>query len=1161
MASRSQSEIVQKLASLQAEFKRTLPNKVAEIEQLWNSVVADEAKHSAITDCHRMSHNLVGSGGTFGAIVVTTAARELEQVLGLLVNESDIPAERKSAVTKIILKLKNVSASWQPSVIPFIQPFEEKNQARHKGDVIYLAEDDELLAAELITHLEQLGYIVKHFIELDDFAKAFKKKIPSAVIMGIMFKEGDITCAEIISQLKKNVADLPPIIFISVRNDIEARLAAANAGAQRYFTKPVDFKKLSHALHGLVELSTNKPFRVLFVDDQKSLLNFYNTVLTGAGMEVITLSNPLECLDLLEEFKPDVIVLDVYMPECTGPELAQVIRQDDNWAITPIMFLSSESDLDAQLDAMNLGGESFMLKPVTAEHLISAVSIKAKRSRWAHQINNDLQVALREGEFQLITSNQHDIVSTADVTGRIISVNDKFIEISGYSREELIGQNHRLLKSSHHSDAFYKNMWQTISRGHVWHGKICNLKKNGDEYWVESTIVPFLDEKGKPYKYVSARTDVTSVIQSEERLERSQEFANIGTWDWNIENGNLFWSERIWPLFGYKKEVTETTYDNFMAAIHPDDRQSVSDAVTNCVEKGAAYNIEHRVVWSDGSIHWLHERGDVERNKNGKPLHMLGVVQDITVRKQASIALVERDRQLQEAHSMAHIGNWQANFVTNELNWSDEIFHIFGYEPGSIEISVDIFRAAVHPDDLNAVLESEKRSEETGVHDVVHRIVRPDGVIRHVHELAKAELDSENNVIRLSGTVQDITVSVEAQQALIQAREEAEDANRAKSQFLSSMSHELRTPMNAIIGFGQLLKMEMDPPLTESQEENVTEIVKAGEHLLQLINQVLDLARIEAGHIDLSIETVALGEIVSASLQLMMPLAQRRGIEITITQNGEGVSLAALLTQEHAVKADRTRLKQILLNLLSNAVKYNNENGTITISCDFSKNNLARISISDTGEGLTLEQQGKLFKAFNRLEAGKSDVEGTGIGLVITKNIVELMGGNIGVDSEVGKGSTFWFELPCDNLRSEQKIKNNNNSMPSALSASENEYTVLYIEDNPANLRLVSRLLGRLNNIHMWSAHEPLLGLELAAEHKPDLILLDINLPGMDGFEVLKILRQQETTRNTPVIAISANAIPSDIKKGMDAGFDDYVTKPININDFLHSVNNVLLEL
>lgn len=1159
MARSNQSDVKKQLAALQLAFKLSLPAKSSTIEQLWEDICQSRNAETALSELHRTVHSLSGSGGTFGAISISLAARELEQRIKLLLSDPEqvtsVTSEISKQLNTLISQLRQACENWTPSDIPYIQPIEDNGP--RIGNLIYLVDDDELLAADLITKLESFDYKVKYFASILDFESACKIEMPVAIIMDMIFSHSDVAGADVIQKLKSEVDSCPPVIFISVRKDVDARLAAARAGASRYFCKPLDVKKLCLTLEGLTSRTTMKPYRVLIVDDDETLLQYHATVLQDAHMEVKSLSEPLQVLETMVEFDPDIIISDVYMPNCSGPELAQVIRQDDAWALTPIMFLSTESNLDRQLSAMNLGGDDFLVKPVEAGHLVSAVIARAKRARWTKRLNSDLSASLRESAHQTVTMDQHDIVSSANVAGVITSVNDKLCEISGYSSDELIGQNHRMLKSSHHPASFYKDMWNTISSGQVWHGRICNLNKNGDEYWVESTIVPFLDELGKPYKYVSARTDVTQVIQSEARLERSQRFANIGTWDWNIKTGKIFWSERIWSLFGYDKDQTDTTYDNFMAAIHEDDRTLVSDAVTKCVESGEEYNIEHRVVWPDGNVRWLHESGDVVRDKDGQSLHMLGVVQDITLRKKTEMNLADNERQLLSAQSMASVGNWQADLTNGELVWSDEIYRIFGYAPGSFKPSVEAFHQAIHPDDLIMVRESEKKAETTGHHDVEHRILQPDGTVRYVHELAEAEIDEEGHLIKMSGTVQDITERKLAEQSIVHAREEAETANRAKSQFLSSMSHELRTPMNAIMGFGQLLNIEIEQPLTDDQKENVNEILKASDHLLELINQVLDLSKIEAGRIDLSIEDVSLGEAIIQSLQLILPLAEKRGISIKLYSGDKEINLEELYQDKVVVRADFTRTKQVIINFLSNAVKYNSEKGTITIKCKQKANNI-RISVTDTGQGLDEEEQKKLFTAFNRLGAENTDIEGTGIGLVITKNIVDLMGGQLGVESDVGVGSTFWFELPCGSETISDVAKDNNSISEDSLALSESKHTVLYIEDNPANLRLVSQLLGRIPNIHMWSAHEPVLGLELADEYNPDLILLDINLPGMDGFEVLELLRQSDKTRNTPVIAISANAMPKDIERGFVAGFDDYITKPINIQKLLSAVDDRL---
>jgi len=1038
MVATNTTDISKKLKALQLSFKHQLDGRLEEINKLWEEFNLDNSDSRVFNELYRMIHSLAGSGGAFGAVAVSTDASECEQVFKELIDPVGcilpLSSELQQQINDLFIQLKQSADAWDPSDIPCIQSPDITEQT--EGNLIYLAEDDELFAADLVARLEYANYRIKHFVSLSDFEMACINEKPSVVIMDIVFSEGDIAGAEVIGNLKSMIEDCPPVIFISVRQDIEARLAAARAGANRYFCKPLDYRKLISTLDGLTARVASQPYRVLLVDDDEMLLTYYETIVRDAGMDVVTVSQPLKSLEVLSEFKPDVIVMDMYMPGCSGAELAQVIRQDDTWAMMPIMFLSTETDISRQLTVMNLGGDDFLIKPVVPDHLVASIVARAQRARRTNQIYKDMKNVVRESEFQLVTMDQHDIVSTTDITGKITNVNNRFCDISGYSRAELVGQNHRILKSGMHPSSFYDELWKTISSGKVWHGTICNCKKDGGEYWVESTIVPFLDERGKPYKYVSARTDVTALRQGEERLNRSQEFANIGTWDWDIMTGMLYWSDRIWPLFGYEKEVTETTYDNFLAALHPDDKNMVVDAVNNCIENGVDYNIEHRVVWPDGSVHWVHESGDVVRNTMGKPLHMLGVVQDISKRKQT-------------------------------------------------------------------------------------------------------------------------------EQAMIDARNEAEAANRAKSQFLSSMSHELRTPMNAILGFSQLLKMESDKALTVSQSENVDEIYKAGSHLLTLINEVLDLAKIEAGRIDLVIEKVDFVSIIVEALQLIMPLAQKRNIEIVIINNGVEISIDQLLTQHNSVRADRIRLKQVLINLLSNAVKYNIENGKIVIACHYAANNLTRIAISDTGPGLDRKQQGNLFKAFERMGAEHSEVEGTGVGLVITKSIVELMGGRIGVDSQQGEGSTFWVELPTDDTGQMQKNATCGVDVESLATNNRQDYdyTVLYIEDNPVNLRLVNQLLARRVNINLLNAHEPLLGIDLAIEYKPDLILLDINLPGMNGYDVFKLLRGHEITHHIPVIAISANTMQRDIENGLEAGFDDYITKPIDVDVLLKAVDLKLFKV
>ncbi|MEQ1659605.1 MAG: ATP-binding protein, partial [Hylemonella sp.] len=367
----------------------------------------------------------------------------------------------------------------------------------------------------------------------------------------------------------------------------------------------------------------------------------------------------------------------------------------------------------------------------------------------------------------------------------------------------------------------------------------------------------------------------------------------------------------------------------------------------------------------------------------------------------------------------------------------------------------------------------------------------------------------------------------------------------ATSEVLSRMSHELRTPLNAILGFAQLLQLPDDHPLSAQQAGNVREIHHAGELLLGLVNEVLDLARIESGRLEISLGPVALCAEIERCAAQIEPAARARGIQPTL-------QLQAPCT----VLADPQRLRQVLLNLLSNAVKYNRECGRIEVECAPAAQQRVRVSVRDSGPGLSVEQQARLFRPFERLESAYEGIEGAGIGLALAKQLVEGMQGRIGVDSVPGEGSCFWFELPLATVAAPDDT-----SAPAAdvtASPPGGKRTVLYVEDSPANLRLVQKILSKRADIELLVANNAEDGLVLAGRVRPALILLDLNLPGMDGFEALQRLRADPATRAIPVIAVSANAMKRDIERGRAAGFQDYLVKPINVRDLFATIDTHL---
>jgi signal transduction histidine kinase/ActR/RegA family two-component response regulator len=428
-------------------------------------------------------------------------------------------------------------------------------------------------------------------------------------------------------------------------------------------------------------------------------------------------------------------------------------------------------------------------------------------------------------------------------------------------------------------------------------------------------------------------------------------------------------------------------------------------------------------------------------------------------------------------------------------------------------------------------------------------------MLTEIEQRTLAVEGSKQEVMRLNEgleqRVQERTMQLElANSELELAIEEARNANQAKSAFLSSMSHELRTPLNAILGFAQILAADNLPTTPEQKKEFAGHILKSGRHLLTLINEILDLARVEAGALTLSMEPVSLAEVLAECRTMIEPLAAARGIRVEFPEHAEAL-----------VQADHTRLKQVLLNLLSNAVKYNREGGTVTLACEACGPDRLRLSVRDTGMGLRPDQVAALFQPFNRLGQENGLQEGTGIGLVFTKRLVELMKGEIGVTSSPGVGSTFWIELsaaaPLAQLAT-PVAPDPAHAAPAPPGAGPR--LILYIEDNPANLRLVQEIVGFRADLRLLSAPDGHAGLALAHTHRPAIILMDLNLPGMGGFEVLAQLRRDPHTAHIPVIALTANAMPRDIERGLSAGFARYLTKPIDIEQFNEAIDGVLAQ-
>ena len=425
--------------------------------------------------------------------------------------------------------------------------------------------------------------------------------------------------------------------------------------------------------------------------------------------------------------------------------------------------------------------------------------------------------------------------------------------------------------------------------------------------------------------------------------------------------------------------------------------------------------------------------------------------------------------------------------------------------------------------------------------------VRKDGTTYWANVVFTAIRDKAGNLRGFAKLVRDLTARRRVDTEIANARAATEKANLANAEFLSGMSHELRTSLNAILGFAQLMQFETPSP-TPSQKESIAKILQAGWYLMELISEILDLAMIQSGRLSWSIEPMSLAEVMIECQAAIEPQAQKGGIRMTFPA----------IDADCFIKADRTRVKQVLMNLFSNAVKYNQVGGSVVIACSVSAPQRIRVSVTDTGAGLSAEKLLQLFRPFSRVGQETSADAGAGIGLVVTKRLVELMGGTIGVTSNVGEGSEFWIELiaatapqliEADPAVSQPLLKNRNAA---------SLRTILYVEDNPANLQLVEQIIARRTDLRLLSARNGTLGIELARAARPDVILMDINLPGMSGIKAMQILHEDTATAHIPIVALSANAIPRDIERGLEAGFFRYLTKPIRVNEFMDTLDLAL---
>lgn len=756
-----------KLDELQAQFLNELPNKIKDLHTHWKIVRNQNWSNDSNEAFCFVMHGLIGTAGTFGFNDISSAARQLESLIKTVAKQGVPPnQEEVEIIEKIFLTLCNAM---------MCNPDKSKTSLTVSDDEakdikILIIDDDPKIVNLLACHLQLHGFkteTLTHPATLMSVVKLFE---PSLILMDMAFPESDMAGAAAIEVLRDN-NDLTPVIFISAHADMASQLHAIQTGAYSYLTKPIDLNRLISNIKSACNIKPDLPYRVLLIDDDINVAELHKKALNSDGMNTLILSDPMQTLNKINEFKPELILLDMHMPECSGIEVAVIIRQNSEHDEIPIIFLSAEQDVSLRMLAIKCGSDDFISKPVNLDYLKRAVQARIEKSR----------------------------------------------------------------------------------------------------------------------------------------------------------------------------KLSET-----------------------------------------------------------------------------------RD--------------------TNQT---------------------------------------------------------------HIDKL-------------------------------IEGKKLAEHANTAKSEFISKMSHELRTPLNSILGYTQLLELDHDGTLTEQQQQGVKYILSSGWHLLALINDILDISKIEAGHLSLVNSEINLHQVVEKSIEMNSKLANDRNISIAFNNECDTKMM---------VYADATRLQQVIVNILSNAIKFNVDDGKIKVTVHAGDNDTCKVIITDTGQGLPEDKINNLFTPFNRLGLEDSQVEGNGIGLALSSQLIELMEGDIGAYNNEGDGASFWFSL-------KQYTQDENSSNEDGNTSRIKK--ILYIEESDMEIELVRQSLITHRNVELFTARDAESALNIAAKITPDLILLDIELSSMDGLTMLNALRTKSHLKETPICALSSQDIPTEQQSLKENQFCCYFSKPYDIAELLKSIDNLL---
>jgi PAS domain S-box-containing protein len=827
--------------------------------------------------------------------------------------------------------------------------------------------------------------------------------------------------------------------------------------------------------------------------------------------------------------------------------------------------------IDGQGDIV---GISQTLRDITAQQDAELRIIKSNESlelKVAERTTELLQ-AVSENKALLKSINNQLVSTVTDTDGIILEVNDYFCRMSGYSREELIGKNHSILKSGEHDDVFWQTMWAQIKSGESWHGEICNCDKQGNIHWFDTVIGPVMDENGNIERFIALSTDITerkftqiekaqlsSLLSSV--LDAASEVSIIAT----DENGLItIFNRGAELLLGYEaSELVGITSPACLHLLEEVQARSITlsaeygfsiEGFDTFVYKARTEGPETRnwtYVRKDGSQCQVSLSVTAMRDSAGNILGYLGIGVDITQTLLQQEALLTASNHLSKASDVAKLGIWTFNIKDNSLEWNDRMFAIYD-QPLTLRdegLEYQHWLAKVHPDDTEM---AERKLQDAiaghGTYDLVFRVFKPDGGIRYVQAAAQIERDKHGNAVRVIGINLDVTEQREIEVTLREAKQQADEANAAKSAFLANMSHEIRTPMNAVLGMLQLM---LHTTMSAQQQDYITKTQTAAKSLLGLLNDILDFSKIEAGKLLLDPQPCEIEMLMRDLAVVLSGNLGNRDVEVIFNLDPNIPSWLLI---------DKLRLQQVLINLAGNALKFTHSGQVIVgIECleATEHNRTLRFSITDTGIGISEEQMGRIFTGFEQAESSTSRrFGGTGLGLAISKRLVELMGGDLLVTSELGQGSCFWFDLVLPALPT-----------PTEVSIDIQGKRILVVDDNHTTTDILAKILLDFGcEVQcVYSGVEAIAQYEQASSMQTpfDIVLMDWNMPVLNGVETAQQLQQLALAQQTATPAVimltaySEEVLSSPSSEALSP-FVHFLTKPVTSQLLAESINLVL---